>query len=225
MQALYDGNKGDKGLPNAALKGLLKGDLTPWRGMPDLKDEPVTSQLQKVNFVIGNSSNVPECTNIPANTTVFYVNCHSYDPDRIDFTRQVGSTDNWQLTADAGFAEPHIYHIHVNPFEVMDVIETTTGKSIFGPNGECLVKPDELGLQNQYCGMWHTFKDTVFVQDGYQVMIRTRYDRYIGEFVIHCHILDHEDSGMMTNIQIVPDASAVGGGLGMPGMKHTQIPQ
>jgi hypothetical protein len=29
----------------------------------------------------------------------------------------------------------------------------------------------------------------------------------------------------MTNIQIVPDASAVGGGLGMPGMKHTQIPQ
>ena len=38
--------------------------------------------------------------------------------------------------------------------------------------------------------------------------------------MIHCHILDHEDGGMMANIEIVPDATAPGGGLGMPGMKH-----
>lgn len=69
--------------------------------------------------------------------------------------------------------------------------------------------------------MWHTFRDTVFVQNGYQVFIRTRYDRYIGEFVIHCHILDHEDGGMMSNIQIVPNINAPGNGLGMAGMKHT----
>jgi hypothetical protein len=49
-------------------------------------------------------------------------------------------------------------------------------------------------------------------------MIRTKYDRYIGEFVIHCHILDHEDRGMMTNIQIGPNLSAPGNGIGMPGM-------
>ena len=42
---------------------------------------------------------------------------------------------------------------------------------------------------------------------------------YIGEYVMHCHILDHEDSGMMANILIVPDGSAPGGGLGMPAMK------
>ncbi|RBH47366.1 copper oxidase, partial [Pseudomonas sp. MWU13-2860] len=80
--------------------------------------------------------------------------------------------------------------------------------------------PDDIGLQNQYCGMWHVFKDTVFVQNNYQVHVRTRYDRYIGEFVIHCHILDHEDGGMMTNIRIVPDATAPGGGIGMVGMNH-----
>ncbi|MNP17471.1 Multicopper oxidase [compost metagenome] len=122
--------------------------------------------------------------------------------------------------------EPHIFHIHVNPFQVMDVLYAKPGekpKSIFGPNGECLVPADELGLQNQYCGMWHEFKDTLFVQNDYQVLVRTHYDRYIGEFVIHCHILDHEDGGMMTNIQIVPDLKAVGGGIGMTGMKHTSI--
>jgi FtsP/CotA-like multicopper oxidase with cupredoxin domain len=136
-----------------------------------------------------------------------------YDPDRVDMTLQVGATEDWVLTSSG---EPHIFHIHVNPFEVMDV--TQGGKSIFGPHGECLVPPDSVGLQNQYCNMWHTFKDTVFVQNDYEVHVRSTYDRYIGEFVMHCHILDHEDSGMMANVLIVPDVAAPGGGLGMPGM-------
>lgn len=37
---------------------------------------------------------------------------------------------------------------------------------------------------------------------------RTRYQRYIGEYVLHCHILDHEDRGMMQNVKIVlPDSN------------------
>jgi L-ascorbate oxidase len=32
--------------------------------------------------------------------------------------------------------------------------------------------------------------------------VRTRYRRYIGDFVLHCHILDHEDQGMMQNIRV-----------------------
>lgn len=35
------------------------------------------------------------------------------------------------------------------------------------------------------------------------ITIRTRYSRYIGQYVLHCHILDHEDQGMMQNVQIV----------------------
>jgi FtsP/CotA-like multicopper oxidase with cupredoxin domain len=225
-QALYDGNKG---LPEAARKGLLRGDLTSWRGMTDLKDEVVASELQKVDFFIGNAPYPNDPPFIKPKTPRdgwtgqrgFYINYKSYDPDRIDFTRQVGTTDDWQLTSQV---VPHVFHIHVNPFEVMDVRRLSDAgvpQTIFGPHGECLVKPDSLGLENQYCGMWHTFKDTVFVQNGYQVLIRTKYDRYIGEFVIHCHILDHEDGGMMTNIQIVPNISALGNGLGTTGMKHT----
>ena len=230
LQALYDGNKNDKSLPAAALAGLQKGDLTPWRGMIDLKDEIVNPDIQHADFYIGS---LPFPSAFPPNSPAFsqnnpplgpwsafgfYINKKVYDPGRIDFTRQVGTTDDWVLTSKG---EPHIFHIHVNPFEVMDVQHV--GKSIFGPKGECLEPPDSLGLQNQYCGMWHTFKDTVFVQNDYQVMIRTKYDRYIGEFVIHCHILDHEDSGMMTNIQIVPDLGAPGNGLGMPGMRQMMI--
>ena len=36
----------------------------------------------------------------------------------------------------------------------------------------------------------------------YTAIVRTRYRRYIGDFVLHCHILDHEDQGMMQNIRV-----------------------
>ena len=59
--------------------------------------------------------------------------------------------------------------------------------------------------------MW---KDTLFIKNvapggppgQYTVVVRTRYQRYIGDFVLHCHILDHEDQGMMQNVRIaLPD--------------------
>ena len=210
-RTLYEGNKNNKALPKAALDGLLSGNLTPWRGMPEEGPASNSDHPRSVAFFIGN---IPDPQDPQKKVFGFWLNKQEYNPDRVDFTLQVGATEDWVLTS-AG--EPHIYHIHVNPFEVMDV--THDGKSIFGPHGECLVPPDSVGLQNQYCSMWHTFKDTVFVQNDYEVHVRSTYERYIGEFVMHCHILDHEDSGMMANVLIVPDVAAPGGGLGMPGMK------
>ena len=209
-QSLYDGNRNDQDLPKAALDGLLRGDLSPWRGMSEEGPASNSANPRTAHFFIG------DLVLNDNNTFGFYINGKQYDPDRIDkeFTMQVNTTEDWALTSEG---EPHIYHIHVNPFEIMDV--TYKGKSIFGPDGKCLVPPDSVGLESQYCNLWHTFKDTIFVQNEYEVRIRTTYDRYIGEYVMHCHILDHEDSGMMANILIVPDASAPGGGLGMPGMK------
>ena len=81
---------------------------------------------------------------------------------------------------------------------------------------------DKQQLANQYCGMRNVFRDTIIVENNYQIRVRTRYERYIGEYVLHCHILDHEDAGMMANIAIVPDLNAPGGGLGMSGMHHAK---
>jgi FtsP/CotA-like multicopper oxidase with cupredoxin domain len=151
------------------------------------------------------------------------VNNLTYDPDVINIVRQVNTTDDWVLTADGNpgdSGEPHIFHIHINPFEIVDV--TVTGKdgkqrSIYNPDGSCNQRAttDANELANQYCGMRNVFRDTVFVENGFQVKIRTTYDRYIGEYVLHCHILDHEDGGMMLNVAVVPDLSQPGHGLGM----------
>jgi FtsP/CotA-like multicopper oxidase with cupredoxin domain len=208
-QALYAGNPT---LPTPVREGLRNGDLTPWAPFIDLPPAPV-ADVQTAAFAITAQKTGPP---------LFQINGKSYDPAVVNVTRQVNTTDEWLLTSSG---EPHIFHIHINPFEVIDVTRAgPDGKqeSIFDANGNCKasITPDPQGLVNQYCSMYKVFRDTIFVENDYQVRIRTRYDRYIGEFVIHCHILDHEDAGMMLNIQIVPDLKASGGGVGMATMKH-----
>lgn len=206
--ALYAANQQ---LPEPVRSGLKKGNIEPWA--PFVEAPPASpGPAQQAAFAI--------------TPPLFQINGKSYDPDVVNFKRQVNTTDEWILSATG---EPHIFHIHVNPFEVMDVkqiLPDGTQASIFGADGKCRkdLPSDQQGLANQYCGMWHTFRDTIFVENNYYVHIRTTYDRYIGEFVIHCHILDHEDSGMMLNIEIVPDLSAPGGGIGMSGMTHASKP-
>lgn len=82
-----------------------------------------------------------------------------------------------------------------------------------GPDGV-----DDFGgaVDPQYRGMRGVWKDTLWIKNGmsaraprseqpkgvYTVIVRTRYQRYIGDFVLHCHILEHEDQGMMQNVRI-----------------------
>lgn len=207
-QALYDANPQ---LPSPVRDGLKAGDLTPWAAF--VKSLPPTGPTpQTAHFKIGPTPTLP---------FAFSINNQVYDPDVVNITRQVNTTDNWVLTSEG---EPHIFHIHVNPFEVVDVTtadpkDPTRQVSIYNADGTCnaAVKLDIQQLANQYCGMKGVFRDTVFVENGYQVHTRTTYDRYIGEFVLHCHILDHEDGGMMLNVSIVPDGPSP---LGHHGARH-----
>ena len=152
-QALYAGNPK---LPNPVREGLRKGDLTPWAQFIELAPPPAGGDLQKANFAI----------TVKNNQVLFQINDKSYDPNVVNITRQVNTTDDWVLTSQG---EPHIFHIHVNPFEIIDVTQTgPDGKqeSIFDANGNCKasIKPDPQGLVNQYCSMYHVFRDTVFVE-------------------------------------------------------------
>ena len=185
-----------------------------------MPEEPAASNSadpRLASFYIGNMPDPSQPTPIgPAGTFGFWLNGKMYDPNRVDMKRQLGATEDWTL---ASCGEPHIFHIDVNPFETMDV--THRGRSIFGQDGECAKHVDDDGLQGRYCNRLHIMKDTIFGQNDYQVHVRTTCDRYIGEFVIYCHILDHEDGGMMFNILVQPDVTAPNGGLGMAGMRAT----
>lgn len=132
----------------------------------------------------------------------FMINDRCYDPDEVheDFRLTKGRNEEWILrNVTSG---PHPFHIHVNAFQVMN------------PNGSF--------------GPW---KDTVIVppmKDGKpgELRIRTRIERFTGRFVLHCHILTHEDQGMMQLVEVrdrwpsaeeaAADPAAVGSGSEMP---------
>ena len=40
-------------------------------------------------------------------------------------------------------------------------------------------------------------------KNGGEVVVRHRFEDFTGHFVFHCHILGHEDGGMMANWRVV----------------------
>ena len=132
----------------------------------------------------------------------------AYQPEVVDRELKLGNAQQWQLqSALAG----HPFHIHVNPFQI---------EKIIGPDGKTdLSEPGAVDTDGdtQYAGLKGVWKDTLFVKPRadeksgyYTVYVNTRYERYIGEFVLHCHILDHEDQGMMQNVRISLDGKPAG---------------
>ncbi|WP_342151520.1 multicopper oxidase family protein [Methylorubrum sp. SB2] len=132
----------------------------------------------------------------------FGINHKAYAPERVDRLLALGGVEEWHLTSTiAG----HPFHIHVNPFEIIAIYNTVGGKRV-DLTDPAIPYAERLKMENgdpQFLDLKGVWKDTIFTKQGYEVVIRTRYQRYIGEFVLHCHILDHEDQGMMQNVKIV----------------------
>lgn len=155
--------------------------------------------------------------NIDLNQTPiqFQVDGKPFDPLRVDRTLTLGAVDQWTLQSDF---VGHPFHIHVNPFQIVKILDPT-GKDVSGVDGDDTFGADAGKPDPQYRGMKGMWKDTLWVKNitpppgqpsgKYTLVVRTRYERYIGDFVLHCHILDHEDQGMMQYVRIVlPGGSA-----------------
>lgn len=134
--------------------------------------------------------------------TFFEIDDQPYDANRIDRTLPLNGVDEWTLRSD--FVS-HPFHIHVNPFQIIKIVDAAG-------NDVSALGADDDG-DPQYPGLNNVWKDTLWIKNPgtdpstrYTITMRTRYQRYIGEFVLHCHILDHEDQGMMQNVRItLPD--------------------
>ena len=137
-------------------------ELAPLAPYKSIADAEVTGK-QEVHFgvVTGKPTSYP-----------FAVNGEGFDPGAAPRKLRLGGVDDWKVSSET--IGPHIFHIHINPFEVIE------------PDGR------------------RYWKDTLFVKSGATVKLRTRYVRYVGRFVLHCHILPHEDLGMMQQVEVVP---------------------
>ena len=99
----------------------------------------------------------------------YTINGNEFDPNRVDQIVRLGDIEEWTLKSMDD--DEHPFHIHVNDFQVMSV------------NGQPY---DARGLQ-----------DTVLISPHGEVVIRIPFKDFEGKFVYHCHILFHEDGGMM----------------------------
>jgi FtsP/CotA-like multicopper oxidase with cupredoxin domain len=108
----------------------------------------------------------------------------------------VGATELWEIynaTADA-----HPMHVHEVVFEVVSrqpifVDEISQTVQVVPGSLPTLPEPWETG-----------FKDTVIAYPGQVTRIKAQFNK-AGQYVWHCHIVEHEDNEMMRPYRIGPE--------------------
>ncbi len=105
---------------------------------------------------------------------VFMINGKAFDPSRIDTQVTLDTVEDWEITNTGSMAHP--FHVHTNKFQVVS------------RNGQLMP--------------YLAWKDVVSVSPGETVRIRMPFRDYAGKTVYHCHVLDHEDRGMMGTLEI-----------------------
>ncbi|MCC0178328.1 multicopper oxidase family protein [Waterburya agarophytonicola K14] len=110
----------------------------------------------------------------PAVGMAFLINGEPYDRDRLHTQVQLNTIEDWELI-NIGVMD-HPFHIHGNAFQVIS--------------------------RNGIPELLLAWRDTVLVKRGERVRIRMPFRDFAGKTVYHCHVLDHEDLGMMGNLMI-----------------------
>ena len=104
----------------------------------------------------------------------FTINGRQFDPARVDITVPAGSIEEWTLKNTSPMDHP--VHLHVWPMQVIE----RSGQPVQGPE----------------------WQDVVNVPAFDSVRVRIAFEDFTGTTVYHCHILDHEDLGMMGLIEV-----------------------
>ncbi|WP_310568590.1 multicopper oxidase domain-containing protein [Gemmatimonas sp.] len=113
--------------------------------------------------------------------TKFYINGKQFDPSRIDTDVSVGDVVEFTIVNQT--TELHTFHIHQSDFLVTQVN---------GQSANSVSLQDNVNVSYMANGIPGTVKVVVPFWDPVAV----------GMFVYHCHILEHEDGGMMTTIRL-----------------------
>ena len=104
----------------------------------------------------------------------FTIDGNEFDADRVDQTVRSGTIEEWTITHTSPMDHP--IHLHVWPMQVIE------------ERGQLIEQP--------------TWQDVVNVAANSNVRVRILFDDFAGRSVYHCHILDHEDQGMMGVIDV-----------------------
>jgi FtsP/CotA-like multicopper oxidase with cupredoxin domain len=104
----------------------------------------------------------------------FWIDGRSFDMNRVDQRVRLGAVEEWKIVNL--HKHDHIFHIHTNPFQLIKV------------NDEPLAEP-----------VW---LDTVVLPRNGSLTFRSRFLDFTGRFMLHCHMMNHEELGMMQVVEV-----------------------
>lgn len=110
--------------------------------------------------------------------TYWAINGQPFDPSTVDVEVPLGAKRTWLIKNNSSIT--HYIHLHEEQWYTIK----RDGKK---------PPPDERGLV-----------DTWRLDPGESVEVGAKFTDYTGVFMIHCHMLNHEDDGMMAQFAVVP---------------------
>jgi len=130
--------------------------------------------------------------------------------DVIDQCMPLDGLQDWILENYTTLAHP--FHIHINPFQVIQIDTPAANAdktkyptySSYAPAGD-FIWQDVIAIPPGVIA-----PDGKTISPG-RIKIRQAYLDFTGTYVLHCHILAHEDRGMMQLVRVVPAANYPGG--------------
>lgn len=156
------------------------------RRSPGRDTSKVPSRLRPLPDWVGQASPQPHrvwAFGVGANEqgrAAWTINGRAFDHTRIDAKPELGAVETWLLVNASPVAKSHYIHIHDVDWKVL----SRNG----GPP-----TPGEGGL-----------KETFRLDPGEVVVVAAKLTDHLGHYMIHCHMLQHEDHGMMTAFEVVP---------------------
>jgi FtsP/CotA-like multicopper oxidase with cupredoxin domain len=107
----------------------------------------------------------------------FMIDDKRFDPNRVDQRVRLGAVEEWTIVNAHG--HDHVFHIHINDMLVTKV------------NGQSLDEP-----------IW---VDTAILPRNGSITFRSRFVDYTGKYMLHCHMMNHEELGMMQVVEVYAD--------------------
>lgn len=149
------------------------GPVPPGPVLRDLREEPVAAR-RTLDFAMGmGMGGMMGGMRGPGQMMSFTIEGRPFDAERTDQRVRVGTVEEWTLTNSSPMDHP--MHLHVWPMQVV----TEAGREVAAPR----------------------WLDVVNVPAFGEVTVRVAFDDFAGRTVYHCHILDHEDLGMMGTLE------------------------
>jgi bilirubin oxidase len=116
----------------------------------------------------------------------FAINDRSYELDFINFDVPIDQTEIWEIRNMTAIAHP--FHIHGLQFYILDIDGTSPPKNMQGPKDVVLVSPM-----------------------GGSTRLIMRFEDFASQdvpYMYHCHMLSHEDDGMMGQFKVIGQTTA-----------------